>query len=299
MTAQHLVVDGNNILMRAFHAAQHSQMSSGDTPTGALLIFVNLISKYVRQEQPDHLLVCWDGGRSTHRTAIFDGYKAARLDKPWKEDPEGPFGQAKEFLSLANIHHVEQSGCEADDLVAAYVREHRGRKVILSGDKDFLQLLDGWTEQIRPGGANERWTANRVRTEMGCKPEDIPKVMALTGDMGDNVPGVPGFGQKTACKALTAHDWDLDALRRTTDPKWAKKIWGYVNAIERNYALVNLRDPIPGVITPEAPEFVPTDPTSALCQALLEFLIQYQMESVKQRLLDWTLWSDEPMKEAS
>lgn len=290
-----LVVDGNNLLLRSVFAAQagHVRLSNDEgVPTAALHIFASMLAKYVCLVDPDHMVVCWDGGKSVHRQAIFAGYKAARADKPDVEEETTPFGQAKEFLTLAGIHHVEQPGVEADDLVAAYWRGNRAgqRLYILSGDKDFLQLLDGYTEQIRPGGGvDERWTINRVRTEFGCKPEHLPLVMALTGDTSDNVPGIPGFGTKTAVKVLSKHDWSLDSLLSCPGhPKLA----GQREAVMRNLSLVDLRTAIPGIEVPPAPRFTPTSPISVAYEGLVQFLARYQLTTVQNRIVAGTLWKD-------
>src|SRR5690606_6422668 len=123
---------------------------------------------------------------------------------------------ASEFLTLAGIHHLKMEGVEADDLVAAYWRQARAmgpeRVVILSGDKDFLQLVERGvpeTVQIRPGVSPEVWTMAEVVAKFGCIPSDLPKVMALSGDKSDGVPGLRGVGTKTAVKMLAANDWDL------------------------------------------------------------------------------------------
>lgn len=291
-----LVVDGNNLLKRAEFAAmgKHVHLSNDDgIPTAALHIWISMLAKYVHEVRPERMVVCWDGGRSTHRMSLYDGYKSARADKPEVEDETTPFGQAKEFLTLAGIHHCEQPGVEADDLIAAYWRTNPAgqRLYILSGDKDFLQLLDGYTEQIRPGGgANERWTINRVRTELGCKPEHLPIVMALTGDTSDNVPGVPGFGTKTAVKVLGKHDWDLEAaLACPAHPKLA----GQRDVALRNLSLVDLRTAISGIDVGPVPRFTPTTVTSLAYRELQTYLDRYQLASVKQRLTDGTLWTEQ------
>lgn len=297
LTRRSLLVDGNNLLKRSEFAAlgKHVDLSNREgIPTAALMIFVNMVSRYVREVQPDNMVVCWDGGRSTFRTALSADYKAERKDKPEIEEETTPFGQAKEFLTLAGIHHCEQPGVEADDLIAAYWRgkQSTDRVYILSGDKDFLQLLDGWTEQIRPGGGvNERWTTNRVRTELGCKPEHLPIVMALTGDATDGVIGVPGFGTKTAVKVLSKHDWSLDALLRCDQHP---KLVGQDANVHRNLALVDLRSPQPGIAVPPVPRFTPTSTISVVYPALEQFLTRYQLASVHQRLASGSLWRDEP-----
>ena len=297
MTQRTLVVDGNNILMRSVKAAENRvhlsvDLDGREVNTGPLTLFIGLLTKYLRQEGPDRVVVCWDGGRSAHRTAIYPNYKAAREERREEKDYT-PFALAKEFLTLAGIHHVEITDVEADDLVAAYWhRKHNEeRLIIVSGDKDFLQLLDGWTEQIRPGAPTsdaERWTRNRVRTEMGCLPEHLPLTMALAGDAGDGVPGVPGIGHKTACKFLAKHDWSLDALldARPQHPK----LEGYGDYVRRNLALVDLTRPIPGVEVAEPPKFVPTEPGSLLYGNLTEWLKRLRMEATLDRLATRALW---------
>jgi 5'-3' exonuclease len=294
VTRKVLVVDGNNLVMRSVKAAENRlDLSVDDIPTGPLHLCINMLSRFVRTVKPDRMVVCWDGGRSTYRTALYPAYKGERRE----HDPDAPemfaYAQVKEFLSLSGIHHVQMDGVEADDLVAHYwrIKENHERVVILSGDKDFLQLLDGWTEQIRPGNNDDvPWTANRVRTEMGCKPEHVPLVMALTGDQGDGVPGVPGFGTKTAVKFLAKYDWDLERLLSSPE----QKIAGWELQIRTALALVDLRDPLPynAIGLPQAPPFRPTDQTSVLWGDLVDFLNRWQLAQTKDRLQEGTLWVD-------
>lgn len=292
-----LVVDGSNILMRSIKAAEGRMHLSVDhegieVNTGPLLLFVNLISKYVRQVRPDRAVVCWDGGRSSRRTAIYADYKAARNDAGEERDLT-PFAMAKEFLSLAGFHLMEMPGEEADDLVAAYWHRRTAEHpvTIVSGDKDFLQLLGPLADQIRPGGSgatpeSERWTHDRVVEEMGCRPEHIPSLMALTGDSGDGVPGIPGFGAKTACKFLAKYDWSLSALLAAGEAR----LDGQEEAVLRNYALVDLRTPVPGVEVDDLPDFTPTAPSSLLYDDLGRWLDSLGMQSVRDRLATHTLW---------
>lgn len=295
VTRKVLVVDGSNIVMRCVKAIEHGSgppMSVDDIPTGPLHLTIQMLSRYVRQVQPDRMVVCWDGGRSTYRTRLYPAYKSERRER----DPESPESIAymlvKEFLSLAGIHHVVLEGVEADDLVAHYcrIKEKHERVTILSGDKDFLQLLDGWTEQIRPGGDDVPWTSNKVRTEMGCKPEHVPIVMALTGDSGDGVPGVPGFGTKTAVKFLAKYDWDLERLLASNE----KKIMGWESQARLSHALVDLLEPLPNqaITLPQAPAFVPTGPASVLWGDLMDFVNRWHLAQAKDRLQAGNLWSD-------
>lgn len=291
MSRKTLLVDGNNILVRSIRAMERVELSANGVPTAAVNTFIRTLTYWVRNEAPDRMLVCWDGGRSTYRSEIWPQYKAQRVHVD-HDTPEGPFALAKEFLSVANIRHIEHHGVEADDLIATYWsgRLNDERLVILSADKDFLQLLDGWTEQVRPGtGVDERWTANRVRTEMKCKPEHLPYAMALAGDNGDGIPGLAGVGHKTACKLLAQQDWSLDRLlEKTTNAK----LVGRREEVMRNLKLVNLRQPIPGVQVSLAPHFEPTDIGGILSTDFLAFVDRYQLRWVRERFLENSLWKD-------
>lgn len=298
MTERLLLVDGNNLLIRSIKAMEgHGVDMSSDagTNTGPLVVFVNCLSRYVKELRPDRLVVCWDGGRSPWRMSIYDGYKANRAERPDVEGEEGAFALAKEFLSLSNIHHFSVRGFEADDLIAYYwSRQSSGDQVtILSGDKDFLQLVDGSTIQVQPS-VDRHWTPERIADELGCQAHDLPFVKALTGDTSDNIPGVPGFGHKTAVRALEAHGWDLEALLRTDDPKWLRKIDGHEGEARRNLALVNLRElgQVPQLADAEVPKFHPTTGTGLLWSGLMDFCRRYQLASIESRLRDERLWGE-------
>lgn len=291
-----LVVDGNNLLMRSIKAAEGRmhlsvERDAEEVNTAPLLLFINMLSKYVRRVRPDRMVVCWDGGLSAHRVAIYPEYKSARRERGEEKDLT-PFALAKQFLTLAGIQHVEMVDVEADDLVAGYVRDRPvgTEVVILSADKDFLQLLGTSVTQIRPGGGptpeSEVWTGERVKDEMGCFPYEVPSIMALTGDSGDGVPGIPGFGVKTAVKFLDKYQWSLERLLTSGEAKIA----GHEDAIRRNHALVDLTRPIPGVMMPMAPRFEPTDPSSLLYRDLADWLDRFAMDSIKSRVLTNTLW---------
>lgn len=304
---RYLLIDGNNMLMRAVHASQRNGvvMSTEDgVNTAALVIFINLLSRHIREESPTHLVVCWDGGRSAFRTGLYPDYKAHRPDRAETADERGPFAQAKEFCTLAGMHHVERPGWEADDLIAAYWQNTRrtdpgGRIVILSGDKDLLQLLDDHTYQVRPAtppAGTDRWDAWRVGEHYEVPPKHLSKAMAMIGDTGDNVPGVRGIGPKKAAKALAAGGWTLEGalhhLKRGDDLADAR-LW---------HALVDLRDmryAKHGLHVTEVPTFTPTSFGGVLTTPLLQYLDRYALEGVKARLAAQTLWRDEPREAAN
>jgi DNA polymerase-1 len=217
------------------------------------------------------------------------------MDPDIEEAKEGNFGLAKEFASVAGLFHVERPGVEADDLIARYVLDAPWdqKVVILSSDNDFLQLLrdtpgDGVVEQVRlssAGTPTDRWTAKRVRDEMGCAPDQLPYAMALAGDVSDNVPGVPRVGMKTAIRKLEAYEWDLD-LALIEDPR----LVDHAERVRLNFALVDLCEGLPGLSLPGLPEFDPTKPGDVLYPELLSFLTRYQMRGIEARLYQGTLW---------
>lgn len=287
-----LLVDANNVAMRSLHAMARTGLSADGIPTGPLLGFINAVAKHVKEERPRAVAVCWDGGRSERRVALDESYKAHRLAGPPEvEDVKySVFHMAKEFCTLAGLHHVERTGYEADDLIAHYwrVRNPGERTVILSSDKDFLQLVGRRTEQVRLSSsdtATDRWTEERVAYEYGVSPEVLRYVLALAGDVSDNVPGVPRVGVKTAVRILLRHEFDWEAV--LADPK----VEPHRERVEKNLELVDLRsDRDRGLVLPPVPSFSPTAPGSLLYEPLLSFLTKYQMKGVQSRFFADTLW---------
>jgi DNA polymerase-1 len=286
-----LLVDGNNLLIRAMKATEYGvDMTANGVSTAALVVFINTLTRHVREQQPDKMVVAWDSRTgSDYRLAIDPEYKANRalatLD--WEERKGENFWLAKEFLACCNIFQVSRPGVEADDIIAAYWRQcrYRHKVVILSSDKDFMQLLTDGTEQIRlsAGGApTDVWTEERVVEEYGYHPSNIGKIMALTGDKGDNVPGIPGIGPKTAVKILAEADWDLDRVEH-------KKITDRA-ALATNYSLVDLRGSRMLDVTNVIPDFDPTRPGQALAAGLVSFCETYRLNKVETNWIAGTLW---------
>lgn len=294
-----LLVDGNNLLARSDFAAKasRSQMSAGGVSTGALYLFINLLSKYVRMVAPTHVAVFWDAGHA-FRDEAYPAYKAARKKPVDPNEETIPFALAKEFLSWAGVPHKAHTGYEADDLIAATARQCSGDTVILSGDKDLLQLVhDGSfaqgnrkVTQIRVPD-DEPWTEDRVEKKFGVRPQHLPYYLALVGDPGDGVPGLKGIGPKRACALLEKVGWDWEVLMDLLGPEEAEQaaLWrSLVDLRYYEYEDIFLR------AHEGAPEFDPTGPTSLMhWPMLVDFCEKYELRSVIQRLQDGSLWYGE------
>lgn len=286
-----LLVDGNNLLVRCVKAMEYSGLRNGENwQTGPLTAFIGALGRVVRLYEPEGLVVCWDHGPSQYRRALYPEYKSARreTDEAGRERKETAFGMAKEFLKACRIQQVAVQGFEADDVVAAYWHALFDRdKVILSGDKDFLQLVDRCTVQLRPdnAGAYTLWGPQEVEEKYGCRPDQLPKLMALMGDPVDGVPGVRGLGPKKALKGLEEADWYLQSVAALNT---AEKLCDAL----LSYALVNLRS---HESLPKVPELKPFDPVhprhGGECLELINFLRALEMEAIIERFYTGTLWS--------
>lgn len=297
-----LLIDGNNLLIRAVYGAGHGGMttSDGEWNTGPLVAFINTLSRLVHDYRPGAMAVCWDAGPSEYRLGLYPDYKSARNDPPLPGDEltkESHFALAKTFLTHAGIQQVAVPGWEADDVIAAYWQQQAdvtvdpGLLVIASGDKDFAQLLDLGVIQVRPmnGGRYELWTLDVVLEKYGCLPHQMPLLKALMGDPTDGIPGVRGLGPKKALKALEKASWRLEEVQELSDP--VKR-----SAADLSLALVDLREaPRPEV--PPLSIFQPYGPKDgSMFQNLVLYLRALEIESVVDKLYAGTLW--EPRRPA-
>jgi DNA polymerase-1 len=287
-----LLIDGSNAAMRAIHAMSRSGLSAGEVPTAPLVAFIGTLRRHIAEERPDKVVVAWDTGRSAYRTGIDPNYKGQRNPAPeFEEYKNSAYDLMKRFLSLANVHHVGVKGHEADDIIAYYWRHNRPlaeKLVIVSSDKDFLQLLvPNECEQVRLGSHDtptDRWTYERLEAEVGACGQSYIDAMALAGDSSDNIPGVPRFGMKTAVKTLAKYrnlDIAIQCDERLTEHR---------ERIMTNRKLIDLTSLGSGLDLPPLPPFAPTKPGDLLFGDLLSFLTRYQMDRVKDALYAGTLW---------
>jgi len=191
------LVDGSSYIHRAYHAIRDLSNSQG-VPTNAVFGFTKMFVKLLDEKSPDYLAVALDVKGPTFRHEIFKDYKANRPPMPEDLAVQIPFIQ--EVVKGLNAKVLEKQGYEADDIIGTIAELARNKNfnvVIVSGDKDFRQILLKNTAMWDP--MNERITDyGSIRRDYGIEPEQMIEVMALSGDTVDNIPGIPGVGEKTA-----------------------------------------------------------------------------------------------------
>jgi len=210
------LVDGSGYIFRAYHALPPLTRKSDGLPVGAVAGFCNMLWKLLvdmkaAPDAPTHLAVIFDHSEKTFRNDLYAEYKAHRPPAP--EDLVPQFPLVREATKAFGVPCIELPGYEADDLIAAYschVRDQGGEVVIVSSDKDLMQLVGERVSMFDPM-KNIRLGPSEVADKFGVPPDKVVDVQALCGDSVDNVPGAPGIGIKTA-SALILEYGDLDTL---------------------------------------------------------------------------------------
>lgn len=200
-----MVIDGNSLIHRAFYAIRPLTTTSGE-PTNAVYGFINMLLKILAAEDPACIAVAFDKGKVTFRNEHYVEYKAHRKATP--EDLRPQFDMVREVLRAMNIPIYEMDGFEADDLigtVTARAEEAGYDSLIVTGDRDALQLVSNRTKVMltRKGITElEIFDPPAVQEKYGLKPLQVIDLKGLMGDASDNIPGVPGIGEKTAQKLV-------------------------------------------------------------------------------------------------
>ena len=200
-----IVIDGNSLANRAFYAIPILSNSKG-VITNAVYGFTNMLMRIIKQEQPDYLAVAFDVSRKVFRHEQYADYKAQRKGMP--EELRGQMDLIKDVLRAMNIAIYEKEGYEGDDVIGSMVRWAEGQdihSIIITGDKDSLQLISDKTSVfLTKKGISElaKYDAAALKEEYDLVPDQIRDLKGLMGDASDNIPGVPGVGEKTALKLL-------------------------------------------------------------------------------------------------
>src|SRR5256714_10015945 len=241
------LVDGSHTIFRAYHALPHLSTRQG-VPTSAVYGFTTMPLKAIREGEPTHIAVAFDEEAKQARSEIYADYKATR--GPMPEDLAPQFPLVRRVLEALDVPAVGMPGWEADDVIATLTK--RARKegfevVVVTGDKDLLQLVEDGVRCYDT--MYERWYGPReVEEKWGVPPAKVADLLALTGDKIDNVPGIPGVGEKTAA-ALLAEFGSLEGvLQRAGEikkPKLRENTLASIEAVRRGRKLIQLNGDLP------------------------------------------------------
>ncbi|WP_315537308.1 DNA polymerase I [Corynebacterium matruchotii] len=205
-----MLIDGHSMAFRAFYALPTEKFTtSTGQATNAIYGFLSMLATLLHDEQPTHVAVAFDVGRTTFRTEIFPDYKAQRDETPPEFISQIPI--LKNLLTALGITTIEKPNYEADDIIAtlATTAQPLGfETLIVTGDRDSLQLVNNTTTVLYPmKGVSviHRFTPQAVQDKYGLTPEQYPDFAALRGDPSDNLPSIPKVGEKTATKWIVQH----------------------------------------------------------------------------------------------
>ncbi len=241
------LVDGNSFVYRAFFATPYLSNSKG-TPTNAIYAFINMMRKLLNEQRPDGLVVVWDSKAPSFRVELSQEYKATRPPMPGNLSLQFPY--VKAIVEKMGIPTVEKEGFEADDVIATLVRRFadRGSEIfIVTSDKDIMQLV-GDSVTIFDSMKNVMMRREQVAEKFGIDPRLISDFLALAGDTSDNIPGVPGIGEKTA-RDLVATFGGLDDIYAHIDevkkPSVRQKLQDNRDRADLSRQLATLRIDVP------------------------------------------------------
>ena len=248
-----MLLDGNSLVYRAFHALSDADMrNSNGYPTGAIYGFLTMLFTLLSDHKPDGLVVAFDLPHPTFRHERVETYKAGRAKTP--DDLLEQFPKIKEILPSMGIHTIELQGYEADDILATLATQAREAKIetiVITGDRDSYQLVEDPYVKVlynRRGVSDYiLFDEEGIRERTGVAPIDYVKYAALRGDKSDNLPGVPGVGEKTAAKLVNEFG-TLDAIFESADqqsPKLKENLLSNEDLVRLNEEVMTLIRDVP------------------------------------------------------
>ena len=251
MEARRLVIiDGYSLLFRAFYATRYLSTTDG-RPTNALFGFTSMLFSLIEKVRPDAVVVALDAPGKTFRHAEFSEYKGTRKETP--DELRVQLKAARHLIASLGIPSVEVTGFEADDVVGTISdkAEHNGYETtIVTGDLDSLQLVDDKVSVVTPRiGMSDTmtYTPDAVRERYGFGPEHVPDFKALKGDASDNIPGVPGIGDKGGAELIQRFGTveEIAAKLSEVEPKYLKRIEGNVEQMLQSKRLATIVRDVP------------------------------------------------------
>jgi len=289
-----MLLDGHSLAYRAFYAlpAENFSTSTGET-TNAVYGFVSMLINTLRDEKPTHAAVAFDLSRETFRSAEFPDYKANRAASPPEFKPQIPVIQR--VLGALEVPVVTAPGFEADDIIATLARQAHGEGfdvLILTGDRDALQLVEPGITVLYPRkGVSDlaRMTPEAVLEKYGVTPQQYADLAALRGDPSDNLPGIPGVGEKTAAKWIQQFGSVAALVDRADEVggKVGQSLRDHLPSVLLNRRLTALVDDVVLDLSPKGAERKPWDRASV--DALLDEL---EFRALRERLWAVALGAD-------
>src|SRR6187200_1641556 len=240
------LVDGNNLAYRAFFALPEELQTTDGQPTNALLGFTNMLFKLLADYKPKGVAVAWDT-RPVHRAALSDDYKSER--RPMPDLLREQFPHFRPIVEAFGYRNLEFEGWEADDVIAtlATQADEAGIKTtVVSTDRDAFQLVsENVALMMTPRGVSDVnvYTPERVEARYGIRPDQIPDFIGLKGDTSDNIPGIPGIGDKTAGQLIAQYGSLEDVLEHVEEltPARRKNITEHADQARASKELATMR----------------------------------------------------------
>ncbi len=283
-----LLIDGYSLAFRAFFALPESISRADGMPTNALYGLAAMTIKVIEEEKPSRVIVAWDPPGKTFRDELYPEYKAGR-----RETPEGFRAQSPHFRPLMEAFgavNVEKEGFEADDVIGTLAKMASGagqRVTILTGDRDALQLVDEHVSVLATGrGVTDttRYDPAKVEERYGVPPGMMPDLRGMIGDSSDNLPGVPGIGEKTAAQLMEKYG-SLEEILAHADEQTPKRRQNLTEFAEtalmcRDLSVIDVNVPV-GIDPLDVP-LITRDP--ARLAALRSAFEEYEFRTLARRV---------------
>ncbi|MFF4170402.1 DNA polymerase I [Streptomyces sp. NPDC001744] len=284
-----LLMDGHSLAYRAFFALPVENFTTATgQPTNAIYGFASMLANTLRDEAPTHFAVAFDVSRQTWRSEEFPEYKANRSKTP--DEFKGQVELIGELLDAMNAPRFAVDGFEADDVIAtlATQAEAEGFDVlVVTGDRDSFQLVTDHVTVLYPTkGVSEltRFTPEKVQEKYGLSPSQYPDFAALRGDPSDNLPGIPGVGEKTAAKWITQFGSFAELVERADEVKGkaGQNFRDHLESVKLNRRLTEM---VRDVELPKAVADLAREPYDRAAVALVLDTLEIRNPSLRERLL--------------
>lgn len=274
-----LIIDGMYLIFSSFYINRNLRTLKGE-PSGAVFGFISRVENLIRELEPENLVVALDSKGKTFRNKIYPAYKANRDAPPEELVYQIPF--VKEYLQKRGIKYIEVPGFEADDIIAkiSFEKKKNEKVIIFSADKDLFQLVNDHVTIFHPKLRAEL-SRDGIKDHFGVYPEQIVDYLSLTGDSSDNIPGVPGIGEKSAKKLIEKFDNLKNILSNIgeVEERYRKKIEAGMESLHLSMELVDLRK-IPDLDFEKEDWAYPKDSGPEL----IEFYRRFSFNSILKRM---------------